>query len=160
MVCIVTSFSDNSSSDGESGLSRDAQGIPVRVANGGHKRRHRRYRRHRTPTARLIPVLEELVHQLQDKVPTLVTVEDAAAVPTFITTPEDPSKSFPVMVNASTSTEPIVIRVTDRGQPLYFHATPQQITALIIPPKDVAEYYCLSDAREFVEIEMPDNFDI
>jgi hypothetical protein len=67
MVCIVTSFSDNSSSDGESGLSRDAQGIPVRVANGGHKRRHRRYRRHRTTTARLIPVLEELVHQLRTR---------------------------------------------------------------------------------------------
>jgi hypothetical protein len=109
---------------------------------------------------RLVPVLEELVHQPQDKVPTLVTVEDAAAVPTFITTPDDPSKSFPVMVNASTSTDPIVIRVTDRGQPLYFHATPQQIIALIIPPKDIAECYILSDAREFVEIEMPENFDL
>jgi hypothetical protein len=89
-VCNVTSFSENSSSGDEGGLSHDAQGMPVRIMNDGYRRRHRRYRRHRTPTARLVPVLD-LVHQLQDKVPTLVTVEDAAAVPTFITTPDDPS---------------------------------------------------------------------
>jgi hypothetical protein len=99
------------------------------VVNDDHKRRNRRCRTQRTPRARLIPLLQELVQQLQITVPTLVTLENAAAVPALVAT-NDSSKSLYVMVDAATSTDPI--RVTEpHVQPLYFHATAHELTMLI-----------------------------
>jgi hypothetical protein len=52
------------------GLSHGARGAPHAGAAMKARSKKRRYRRHQTPTARLIPLLEQLVDRLQQPTPT------------------------------------------------------------------------------------------
>jgi hypothetical protein len=114
------------------GLSRDARCVSVRVANDGQKRRRRRYRRHMTPTARLVPVLQGLADRLRNSCRRLlITEENIAAVPSIQLST---TQQTPIIIDVATSTNPIVVRVPNlRNQPLYFQVTPVQTIALVIP---------------------------
>ena len=147
VVCIYPTHVDSHRSDSAQGRSHDANGVPREgVAIEGRRRARRRYRRRHTPTAQLVEEIRNLGQRLSAR-----TAVDLAG-----TTPLQPSAArAPTSVaDISVNTDPLVIRVHQRDQPLYFTVTPMEFAILNgASSNNMPTYLVLEPAREFVDLD-------
>ena len=148
VVCVYPPHLDSHSSDSAHGRSHDANGVPrERVAIEGRRRARRRYRRRHTPTAQLIEEVRNLGQQLSAR----TAVDLAAPEPLQPTVARAPTSVADISVN----TEPLVIRVHQRDQPLYFTVTISEIAILHGGSTDsMPNYIMLEPARDFVDLDL------
>jgi hypothetical protein len=75
----------------------------------------------------------------------LITEEDVAAVPSLMASA---SQTVPFMVDVATSTGPLIVQISNhRDQPLYFQINLNDVVALVIPPRRLAEHRDVISAR-------------